>query len=177
MNNPANDNTPALTAPNTPRSPEFDMLLVSHLAALDRRVRRLSMIGHEEIASDAVASALRNWTNFDATKASFYTWLMMHARSAARDYRVRTARQWGQEISSENLPVRAHQPEQEHVVALHEVLGAAATRQGRAAVFVGMGYSMKEVGKIEGLHPVYANHCARRGRAELREFAGLGAAA
>src|SRR5690606_7922456 len=102
--------------------------------------------------------------------ASFYTWLMFYVRNAARDYRTRTQRRWDNEVHG--AAERATQPDQLAAVELAEVLAAASTRYGRAAVLMATGHTIKEIGAIEGIHPVYAGACASRGRAELRKFAG-----
>lgn len=161
---PANDNRP----------PEFDRQLVAYLPAIRKRARALSKVGHEEIASDAVELAMRYAHTFDPKRAGFYAWLMLQVRTAARDFRVRTQRRWDRETEM-NGDVAGHTPAgQIEAVMLGEILTAANDTNGRAAVLMGMGYSMKELSGMIGLCPVYANSCARAGRQVLRDMAGLG---
>lgn len=155
-----------------PRPPEFDRLLVAHQAAMHRHARRLSRHGSDEIVAEASIAAMRAWQNFRPDLASFYTWLMFYVRNAARDYRTRTQRRWDNEVQDDTHE-RATPAGQLAAVELAEVLAAASTRYGRAAVLMATGHTIKEIGVIEGVHPVYAGACASRGRAELRKFAGL----
>lgn len=162
---------PAKPTDTHDRPPEFDLLLVAHLPAIHRQARHLSRHGSDEIVAEASIAALRCWQGFRPDLASFYTWLMLYVRSAARDYRVRTQRHWDNEVHS--AAERTTPAGQLAAVELAEVLAAAGTRYGRAAVLMATGHTIKEIGVIEGIHPVYAGTCARRGRAELRKFAGL----
>lgn len=166
---PANDNALSATRPA-----EFDRLLVAYLPSLYSRVRRITKLGRDEIASDAIEMAMRNFKTFDPARGGFYGWLMLQVRSAARDYRVRTQRQWSREVVLDDDSKGYTSAPQIDVVMLGEVLTAANDTNGRAAVLAGMGYSMKEMAQITGHSPAYANNCARAGRLALREMAGLG---
>ncbi len=154
--------------PASDRPASFDALLLGHMAALRRRVFRMTRHDTDEVVADTIELALRRWANFDPAKGTFYNWLVWQARDAVRSYRKVTDKRWEAELQVDPPRGIGTDPVQDESAHLSSVLDHLSDIKNGDVLFRrAMGDTLMEIANDRGCSQERVRQIEKEARVEL----------
>lgn len=132
------------------RPASFDRLLLDHMDALRRRVGRMTRHDTDEVVANTVELALRRWSNFDASRGTFYNWLVWQARDAVRNYRQVTEQVWEAELQAEAPHVGVDPVQADHAQLSSVLAHLSGIKNGDVLMRRAMGDTLMEIANDRG---------------------------